>query len=459
MAEACLGTEKPVRGRPVPAGDDMSEGILLIATVGGTPEPIVAALKGCRPERVIFVVSPETREKIERDILPLAQREGLDLSAGRYDAVEIADAQDFTACLEGLRIRLAEQVESWLSRGRDYGCVVDFTGGTKCMSAALVSAAHRWLCRFSYVGATSASSSLGSEERRTKGGVGIVVSGKEQVFYSVNPSDALGYQAVEEAVALFDRHAFQAAARRLSDMILRMTHETRKRELLAFKSMVDAFDAWDRFDHKRALHQLRECLKKLNDLKALFTERNRRQLDDLLPKLIKQLEFLEAAGRKPTKVLVCDLLANARRRADEGRYDDAVARVYRSVEAVAQMRLLEGYDIPVTGRVPADRLPPTLADRWACKAEDNEVRLGGLQDDYLLLKELNDPLGLQFAENGWTVSEGSPGSPLDARNNSILAHGFDPVPQGVFDDLWKGCLQLADVKDHDLPRFPRLGMP
>ena len=143
---------------------------LLVCTVGGSAEPIVATLKRWNPVRIQFVPTSETREQIETRILPMARSEGVSIDPGRYDVVQLPDGQDFATCVNTLRL-LQPVVDEWLSRGEKYQVVADFTGGTKCMSAALALQAHRWRCVFSYVG--------GSE--RSKDGVGVVVSGKEQV--------------------------------------------------------------------------------------------------------------------------------------------------------------------------------------------------------------------------------------------------------------------------------------
>ncbi|WP_428937269.1 hypothetical protein [Fontivita pretiosa] len=47
-------------------------------------------------------------------------------------------------------------------------------------------------------------------------------------------------------------------------------------------------------------------------------------------------------------------------------------------------------------------------------------------------------------------------SPLTARNQSILAHGFQRASEKVFEQLWNAALQLANLNDSDLPLFPRL---
>jgi CRISPR-associated protein (TIGR02710 family) len=310
------------------------------------------------------------------------------------------------------------------------------------MSAALAVQAHPWGCRFAYVGGTE----------RTKNDVGVVVSGKEQVLHVQNPWEALGYQAVEEATVLFNQGALAAAGKLLDRAMLQVQDPARKRELLGFKFLAHAYDAWDRFDHRHALNRLAEVQKFANDLVALLG-RDRAELLDVQTAGHRRYlaELLDHAG--PTPARVKDLLANARRRAAEGRHDDAVARLYRAIEAIAQVRLREAHSIDDTGHVPPDRLPEGLARRWSGRVSNGTVFLG-LRDDYVLLLELGDELGKLFQD---LKLDDRTRSPLVSRNQSILAHGFDQVGDKVYQHLWDAGLRLAALAEGDLPAFPRLG--
>jgi len=419
---------------------DDNQHILLICTVGGSPEPIVATLKKWKPVRIRFVPTKETREQIDSRVVPLATSEGLALDPGRYDLLELADGQDFAACVDTLR-RLTPIVDEWLGRGDLYQVVVDFTGGTKCMSAALALQAHPWRCVFSYVG--------GSE--RTKEGVGIVISGKEQVLHAHNPWDALGFQAVQEFVALFDQQALAAAAALVERVIPNVSARSRKRELNALRLLAEAYDAWDRFDHQGAMNNLRELSKSANDLRAVLGPG---KTDRLLSRAQEHGDYLMrlTEGRAPTIQHVTDLLANARRRNEEGRVDDAVARLYRAVESLGQVALAERHQINNTKEVLLDRVPEPLRGQWASRGDNGAVFLG-LQDAYTLLAALGDELGMRFRE---MKLDDRQRSPLTARNQSILAHGFERVSDKVFKQLWDAALRLARVQEIDLPTFPRV---
>jgi CRISPR-associated protein (TIGR02710 family) len=415
--------------------------VLLICTVGGSPEPIVASLKHWRPSRVLFVPSKQSRPEVESKILPLAREEGFGLDAGRYDFVEMPDSQDFTACVRKMR-DLTLEVGRWLSRGPDYAVVVDYTGGTKTMSAALALQAHPWGCRFAYVGGTE----------RTKNDLGVVVSGKEQVIHVQNPWDALGCQAIEDAVTLFDKAAYGAAAKLLQGALASVQDPVRKRELNTLRTLADAYDAWDRFQHRDAARLLGDVLKGENDLRSAFgTDR----AETLLTQLFGHRAYLDSlvAGPGATRERVIDLLANARRRCEERRLDDAVARLYRAIEALAQARLREAYGIEDCGHVLIDRLPDALREAMMPRARNGTVFFG-LQDDYAFLQAHNDDLGKRFRELGLDDRERSP---LTTRNQSILAHGFDPVSDKVYRNLWSAALNLSGTDEAALPAFPQLG--
>mgnify|MGYP000855843412 CR=1 FL=1 len=419
----------------------MSSSTLLICTVGSSHEPIVAALKQWRPVRVRFVHTPQTKDDVASKVVPMARAEGVDLDAGRYDLFELPEGQDLASCLDHLR-QLTPVVAEWAARGESFQVVVDLTGGTKCMSAAIGIQASRWPCVFSYVG--------GNE--RTKDGVGVVVSGSEIVRHAQNPWDALGHQAVDDFVVLFDQHAYLAAANIAAVTMKRVSRPDRKRELSSLEQLAKALDAWDRFDHTTSKNRLESVSKSANDLRAVLgPTRSERVLAGAAQLMTHLGQLLEA--QPPSSHHVLDLLANAKRRKDEGRFDDATARLYRALEAIAQVALKEGHGIESTEEVPLEKVPESLRTMWAARANDGVVSLG-LQDDYALLEALGDPLGQKFRTAGLS----GPKSRLVARNRSILAHGFVPVAGPVFERLWGDALSLANVDEASLPFFPELAL-
>lgn len=421
------------------APHEAEKNVLLICSVGGTPEPVAAAIRHWRPARVMFLCSDQTRASIDPALDAASGAGGPTISPGCTDQTLLRNPQDLQQTLRDLR-PLDQHVQSWQQRGDDYAVVVDFTGGTKVMSAALALVARRWKCTFAYVGG----------QERNKNGVGVVVSGRETQFSQFNPWDTFGYQAVEDAIAVFNHGGYAAAAALLDSAVKNADKPEVKRELSTLKSLIDAYAAWDRFDHKSAAKRFDDALKNRNNLAAVFPH----DAPSLIARLERHRDCVAklAAQKDPTAAWVEDLLHNARRRAAECRFDDAVARLYRACEALAQVRLREHHDIADTKAVPLQYLPEALRAEWAGRARNGRIMLA-LKDAYALLTALGDDLGRRFGELELGHDQKSP---LVARNQSILAHGFQPVGQTVYDQLDEKLRSLVpfdgtDSQDWRLP--------
>lgn len=404
---------------------------LLICTVGGSPEPIIASIHHWNPVRVLFVPS----EKTKNDLTVLTQ----ELQPSGWDKLVVGDAQDFGDCVRQLR-GLDEQVEAWRQKGPAYDVIVDFTGGTKIMSAALSSVSRRWHCKFSYVGGTE----------RTKDGIGIVVSGTERTLVTQNPWNALGYQAIEDACLLFDQQAFMPAAILLDEARKAADESSIKRTLSTVHQLCEGYGLWDRFEHKKAIQRINYVLKNAADLQVAL---GATRFETVIRDIKQNQQALQQLAAKPrSRAMIADLLANAGRRKREARYDDGVARLYRAIESLAQHALAERHGIPSTDNVALEKVPESRREHWRSRTESGTLRLG-LQDVYELLDALGDKIGEVFKALELHDRERSP---LAARNQSILAHGFTPVGESVFERLWDAAMRLGDFCERDLPVFPCL---
>jgi CRISPR-associated protein (TIGR02710 family) len=134
------------------------------------------------------------------------------------------------------------------------------------------------------------------------------------------------------------------------------------------------------------------------------------------------LSFLgKMQGKKLSVENVVDMLENARRRiADQGRYDDGVARLYRAVEMWHQWRLQEQYSLS-TKEVEWNRL---------------DQRTQQLFLEATRLTQLPETLDLQRARTLDGILTGEVDEDdkilrdlLQQRNSSILAHGLKPIAE------------------------------
>jgi CRISPR-associated protein (TIGR02710 family) len=417
--------------------------ILLIITVGGTSEPVVRSILELAPTRIAFLHSFDSKPIVSTvcDELDSYERP---LSPGSFDLHLLTDPQSFTDCVHDIR-RLSPVVQQWTSRGDHYTTVADITGGTKAMSAALALVAHRWPnTRFSYIGG----------DQRDKHGLGAVTAGHERHVLQVNPWHALAYQPLQDAVQLFNHRRFTA----VQNILDPLTKSSRlpdpiKSQLRAVLHLADAYQLWDAFRHADAHAELKNALKRLNDLDAALPDHQ------LRPTLRAHLDLTNnlanaSQGRAPTPELINDLLANAQRRALNGQYDDATARLYRATEAIAQHALQNRHCIDPS-RCPLAQVPLPLKSRWQGRADDDGTLKLALQDDYALLLALNDPVGCRFHE----LQLHERNSPLTTRNQSILAHGLTPTTEKACDILKTRIHQLAGNPDLTPFNFPSLPNP
>jgi CRISPR-associated protein (TIGR02710 family) len=408
--------------------------ILLICTLGGAPQPIKHSIETLKPKRCIFLVSAETvPERIGEQLrLGFDDKERtrpvcIGISSANCVVLQVKDPQRIGGCVDTFST-LAAVVREWTGSSNklhSYEVVVDFTGGTKAMSAALVLCARVWECRLAYV----------AGKHREKGGVGIVATGSEFVIEESNPWEFLGFQAAEEFIVHFNAGDFSAAektARTASDRADEKSPVRTRMNALA--DLADGYKRWEMFSHEKALNVLTRCAGRSYNIVGALQHRGAQTFLEDLKTNIAHLERL--AGPKnagPSLPRIADLLANALRRAAEQRYEDAVARLYRAVEAMAQWRLLDSYQI-TAGAVRSDQIPGTLADALG-RADAAGLRKLALQDCYRLLQHLNDPLGNEFCRLKLDQRK----SPLNSRNESILAHGFTAATPGMYEGLYERC--------------------
>jgi CRISPR-associated protein (TIGR02710 family) len=404
-----------------------SNPILLVVTVGNL-EPLAAVLRARGYSQVCYICSQQSRASLDSAPFP----------ATLENTFVLPDPEDFRSVVERIRRDVAPVVAAWQAAFPDGEVVVDFTGGTKCMTAAAALVARRWKCRFQYIGGERAGSP-----------VGVVLSGKEKALVSPNPWTALGYQAAEQAITIFDGGSPAAARLFLEEPIHRAEAEVRQ-ALTALHKVFTGYAEWDRFDHAAAREAFASALEVLPHLEPIFSPAAVLRLRAVMDRDAAYLGKLLAA-EKGGEYLVLDLIANAYRRMHERRHDDAVARLYRATEALAQVRLRADHGVEDTESVPAASVPEQHYGAFSRGVRKGRLYLTGLHDSYRLLRIWDNPAGARFQES---VLSGNK-SPLRARNKSILAHGYKPLEFHSADELLVAVLELAGVHIRDLPMFPK----
>lgn len=378
---------------------------------------IAYSIKIHNPDKVVFVTTAES----ERDTLPRVLRE---VELDNYAVKRLRDFSDIESIYEDIVSIMRElQDEGFASED----IVVDYTSGTKAMSAGAAIA-----------GALSEVETLSYINGKREGG--IVVRGTEKLL-PIRPYKILIDNKLKTIKELFNTHQFDACLKLIEDLKAKTANSEVQEKLAYYEAVCSAYSAWDKFEHERASEILKE-------IKGEFADNKK-----FLGKMLK------SEDREP--FLIADLLNNARRRMEEGKYDDAVARLYRTMELIAQYALRKKYEID-SSDVDTWRLKTlggvgrrVMEKYEALKGEDGRIRLA-LRQDYELLKDLGDELGQRFSEDNEMQNL------LGKRNASILAHGLEPVSREDAERLLLRVKEYAGVVVSDLEglstqaEFPRL---
>lgn len=406
----------------------------MIVSLGGSPEPLIKTLSEQRPQLVCFLASQESIDLVGKGKDGVAT---VGVSFRDHKAL-VEDINDLAHCSQR-----ALACADWVAHQQIPAeeVVVDYTGGTKTMTAALVLAAVSRGFRFSYVGGT----------RRTKGGLGVVESGSEEVRLGANPWQLFAIQEQQRLVYYFNSYQFAACRRVIQDVADRVSAEERQR-FAVLGMLVEGYEAWERFKHGAAL----TCLEKgMAELRKLENVHAQGFLASLAPELTRNLEFLRrlhAERHTPQDLhplLLSDLLANAERRLEEGKCDDAAARLYRLAEMIGQLEL-ERMCGAKTENVPPTEIPEPLRGEFVRRyrdERDGRIKLP-LEATFRLLAERGNELGQRFVEQRDRFS-----TLQQARNRSILAHGMTPIEERRVQELRDFVLTLVPQRDE--LRFPK----
>lgn len=414
--------------------------VALIISVGGTEAPIIKSIELHQPEFVCFYASEGSVEKIG------SIKNGLsDSTKSRFKnrTVIVNNPEDLAKCYE-LALQCGKIVEE--AGFKKEVVIADFTGGTKPMSAALVLATVSRGYQFSYVGGTE----------RTKEGLGTVVPGTERVHASTNPWDILALRDREKLEWCFNSYDFEVALEIIRDIKSRAGLSSALKVLFqALDPLVEAYLSWDRFAHNK---KILELLKTSLDQLRIYDNLSNHSLKSFIESIEANQRFFEqfmsaSMGFKADKICefhVYDLIANACRRAEETKYDDAIARLYRALEMLAQAKLQARKPPIETSRVESSSVPETIRAEFIRKygdADQSTLKLP-LRASFQLLRELSDPVADIYFENESDIK-----NILSARNSSILAHGIVVQSRANFDHFYR---IIAELLPGTIPSFPKL---
>lgn len=409
----------------------------LIVSVGGSTEPVVKSIEHSEPEFICFYCSQgsvETIGKIKSEV--------------EYDSFEdvkvlVDDPENLDHCYEKATKTIQKLFEVGIYPNN---AVVDYTGGTKVMASALVAATLGEGFNYLYVGGG----------QRNKGGLGYVEDGTEEILSSRSPWRIHALEAKKKIQRDFNTYRFESVVDQLESLERKGLESERDEHLLsAVLLLAEGYSQWERFHYEDVKDKLKTGREMLETYQGL-TESGE-DLNFTLETVEKNLEFLsalqgETAGydfeNRIGRSLPVDMFWNAVRRAEEGKYDDGIVRLYRTVEIFGQVEIFNELGCH-TGEVPLDRLPEEIRGDFRKRTnKQGEVKLG-LNDTFRVLSKLDNKVGQDYLKQ----KESFKGI-MGTRNNSFLTHNFRALSEKQFESHREMIAEIFDI-DREV-RFPKL---
>lgn len=372
------------------------------------------------PNHVVFFASEESKKTIPF-IEHLFERDDDEFIEGEdYQIVPLEAIDNFNACFEIFESKIWEY--DYSENKNSYEIIMDYTSGTKTMSAAMA------CCGMFY---NKVLISVGGDRSK-----GEVSAGTELINYQ-NLYKIYDKFALMRVRNSFNANRFMPCIDILNYIVDLNIHKN------SFLNLCKAYASWDNMDFERAY----DYLAKVDVKNFEFIE------------IKKDIKFnLKALGTicnsRSENLKNCYILAslinNSIRRSEEYKYDDAIARLYRAFELIAQIRLhnfnIQSSDVDMDILIKHD-VDERFIDFLERTRDEGKIRIG-LVLDYLLLNEFDDDLGKFYVENRSKIN-----NLTFKRNNSILAHGLESQSKEDFDNFLELVVELAKKLDKDMNKF------
>lgn len=361
---------------------------------------ILFSIDNSNPDIVIFFGSEKSKKTVES-----VKEQYLNEFEEEFDYFEfihLEQIDDFKIYFEAFKRKIQEL--------DGYKIIIDYTSGTKTMTMSAAFASMLYRKNLYFVGG----------ERED----GVVIRGTEKII-SQNLYPIYDDLMISKIKELFNTNRFDAGKSLLEDIT--------KAKKDTYANLFDAYYYFDNVDYNKANKYFitKEFIAEWPELKKQFS---------LNAKALYHLNKEDSAMR-PFYILG-SLINNARRRAEETKYDDAIARLYRSLELIAQIKLNE-YGID-TSDVELDILNKHGVEQEFKPDFSGKIKLSLVQD-YELLNNLGDNLGEFYIKNKDEFL-----ATISSRNNSILAHGLNSQTEKQYVKFRDLILKFASVLNPEM---------
>ncbi len=395
---------------------------ILICTVGMQKQPIILSIIATRPSTV-FLLHTGGSEKTADDVINDADIYQMNVDFRKLQIDEIDAARNYSI--------LKKNILPYLGYGKSVR--VDPTGGRKIMGTAVGSFAFFYRLPMIY---------LHSVEKN-----GRPVPFSEVIKDVANPYEFFGDIEMKALKSSFDRGYFQSALE-ICKQLQEMVHDpSLAKKLDVILEFIQVYRDWDMFLHSKYCSNIkdREDVTFLKDrLESVVSDCERYDFKIFdRDQIDANLEFLEALEQGWSckkdivdKYRLIDLFLNAQRRASQGQYDDATARLYRCIEMCANLQIDSkgllgpgGINYTAFGMDQSEFLQKFRE----VSGHPSPQNPPGLNDLMVMLQVIKDPVGMKFK----SINDNKKGKEglRDKRNRSILAHGTSPITAEDYHEL------------------------
>lgn len=406
---------------------------LMLMSLGGSVEPLIESINTYRPEKVIFFAS-HASVPLSHEIL---------CSVGKKPDSEFVvtdNPNSLLTCYTKARECIERVHDSGMSADE---IMVDYTGGTKVMTAALLLASLGRSYKFNYVGGVV----------RNKDGLGTVVDGHETMFTEASPWAVFAEEERRQVATLFNCQRYSAVIDILSSIKRELPHKIRQYFDFVLP-LAKGFLFWDQFVHKAARRHLEKGIVALETYLAIYPDSDLARFLEQARECKGRLDNLLARTKEANRydpAMITDLLNNARRKMADKRFDDAAARVYRALELYGQIRFREVAKCD-NSKVKPSVIPDSLRDEFGCKYYDpykKYLKLP-LTATFEYLRAMGDEAGIRFFKKEKEIK-----NIQSNRNFSILAHGIKPVGEKAAKSIFDTVSSFVEETDFfDFPKLP-----
>jgi CRISPR-associated protein (TIGR02710 family) len=421
----------------------------LVLSLGGSNDPLIKCIKDYNPDLIYFIPSIKSANQIDEILEETKFQNEI-----RKNIVN--DHED----LQESYLKSFEAIKELKNEGFDVS--MDFTGGTKPMSAGLVLAAIGTEISYSYVGTSN-------DGGRDKKGLGVVKGGFEKIKKQKDPYYTYAIIELDKAKDFFNNYQFKASLDNLYQAKNKLESLELQIEANFYIKISSFYSAWDKFNDKIENERLNSYLNK-----QLIEIRNNEKLNsriiknnpNFLNQIEKNKEFLDKKISKSNRKIyyninfyLPDLLNNAYRRIEELKFDDAVARLYRTIELISQIELYkiglindQRLKVNKVFYIDIEQFKEKLSENFneddALDIFERYCKKGFRKKNIIKLTSKNnfdllDEFKIDFATK--YINDEKLGFEVSKRNNSILAHGLEPINESMAIKLYKSVLTYSKL--------------